>query len=117
MARLVPPARGGGRGGGVLALGLVSVLSFNAWSDRYPLAWVPGLATATVFDCLDQLTSNALLPLGGLGLALFGGWVMPRQALAEELRLGPSAVRVLLVALRYVVPVGIVAASLSSLAR
>jgi NSS family neurotransmitter:Na+ symporter len=99
------------------ALGLASVLSFNAWSGWYPLAWVPGLATATAFDCLDHLTSNGLLPLGGLGLALFGGWVMPRRVLVEELRLGPSVARVVVAALRYVVPVGIVAASLASLAR
>jgi neurotransmitter:Na+ symporter, NSS family len=70
-----------------------------------------------VFDCLDHLTSNALLRLGGVGLALFGGWVMPRRALAQELRLGPSATRAVVVALRYVVPAGIVAASLASLAR
>ena len=99
------------------ALGLASVLSFNAWSGWYPLAWVPGLATATAFDSLDHLTSNGLLPLGGLGLALFGGWVMPRRVLVEELRLGPSVARVVVAALRYVVPVGIVAASLASLAR
>jgi hypothetical protein len=42
---------------------------------------------------------------------------MPRRILAEELRLGPCAARVVLVALRYVVPAGIVAASLASLAR
>jgi NSS family neurotransmitter:Na+ symporter len=99
------------------ALGLASVLSFNAWSGWYPLAWVPGLATATAFDCLDRLTSNGVLPLGGLGLAIFGGWVMPRRVLVEELRLGRVGGLVILVALRYVVPVGIVAASLASLAR
>jgi len=99
------------------ALGLASVLSFNVWSGWYPLAWVPGLATATAFDCLDRLTSNAVLPLGGLGLAIFGGWVMPRRVLVEELRLGRAGGLVILVALRYVVPVGIVAASLASLAR
>ena len=99
------------------ALGLASVLSFNVWSGWYPLAWVPGLATATAFDCLDRLTSNAVLPLGGLGLAIFGGWVMPRRVLVEELRLGRVGGLVILVALRYVVPVGIVAASLASLAR
>jgi neurotransmitter:Na+ symporter, NSS family len=102
---------------GCWALGLASVLSFNAWAGWYPLARVPGLATATVFDCLDQAASNGLLPLGGLGLAFFGGWVMPRRVLVEELGLGAAAGGVVAVALRYVVPVGIVAASLASLAR
>ena len=99
------------------ALGLASVLSFNAWSGWHPLAWVPGLETATAFDCLDHVTSNVLLPLGGLGLAIFGGWVMPRHALVEELRLGETAGRAVMVALRYVAPIGIVAASVLSLTR
>ena len=93
------------------ALGLASVLSFNAWADWHPLAWLPGLATLTVFDSLDHLASNVLLPLGGLGLALFGGWVVPPRLLAAELRLGPAAGRAVVLLLRYVAPVGIIAAS------
>ncbi|HEY7653211.1 MAG TPA: sodium-dependent transporter [Methylomirabilota bacterium] len=92
-------------------LGLASVLSFNAWSSWYPLARIPGLATATVFECLDQVTSNVVLPLGGFGLAVFGGWVMGPSLLAEELRLGATAARVIGIVLRYVAPLGIAAAS------
>ncbi len=92
-------------------LGLASVLSFNAWSGWYPLARVPGLATASVFECLDQVTSNVVLPLGGFGLAVFGGWVMRPSLLAEELRLGATAARVIGIVLRYVAPLGIAAAS------
>lgn len=92
-------------------LGLASVLSFNAWADWHPLAWLPGLATLTVFDSLDHVASNVLLPLGGLGLALFGGWVVPPRVLAAELRLGPTAGRAIVLLLRYVAPVGIIAAS------
>jgi NSS family neurotransmitter:Na+ symporter len=93
------------------ALGLGSVLSFNVWGDWHPLAWLPGLATLTVFDSLDHVASNVLLPLGGLGLALFGGWVVPLRVLAAELRLGPTAGRAIVLLLRYVAPVGIIAAS------
>jgi NSS family neurotransmitter:Na+ symporter len=64
-----------------------------------------------VFDSLDHLASNVLLPLGGLGLALFGGWVVPPRLLAAELRLGPTAGRAIVLLLRYVAPVGIIAAS------
>ncbi|HSB40919.1 MAG TPA: sodium-dependent transporter [Methylomirabilota bacterium] len=94
------------------ALGIASVLSFNLWAGRRPLAWLPGLGTLGVFDSLDHLASNVLLPLGGLGLALFGGWVVPRRLLATELRLGPAAAGVIVVLLRYVAPLGIIAASL-----
>jgi NSS family neurotransmitter:Na+ symporter len=93
------------------ALGLASVLSFNGWAGWRPLAWLPGLATLTVFDSLDHVASNVLLPLGGLGLALFGGWVVPPGLLAAELGLGPAAARAIVLLLRYVAPVGIVAAS------
>ena len=93
------------------ALGLASVLSFNVWAGWHPLAWLPGLATLTVFGALDHVTSNVLLPVGGLGLALFGGWVMPARLLAAELRLGPGTARAIVLLLRYVAPAGIIAAS------
>lgn len=92
-------------------LGLASVLSFNVWAGWHPLAWLPGLGTFTVFDSLDHVASNVLLPLGGLGLALFGGWVVPPPVLAAELRLGPAAARAMVLLLRYVAPIGIIAAS------
>jgi NSS family neurotransmitter:Na+ symporter len=94
------------------ALGLASVLSFNLWATWRPLAWLPGLGALTVFDSLDHVASNVLLPLGGLGLALFGGWVVPPRVLAAELRLGRRAGRAIVFLLRYVAPVGIIAASL-----
>ncbi len=95
-------------------LGLASVLSFNRWAAWHPLAVVPGLAGATLFDLMDQLTSNALLPAGGLALALFGGWVVPARLLAEELRIGAGAIVVVRALLRYVAPLGIAAATFVS---
>jgi NSS family neurotransmitter:Na+ symporter len=93
-------------------LGLASVLSFNRWVGWHPLAALPGLSTLGVFDSLDHVASNVLLPLGGLGLAAFGGWVVPPRVLATELRLGRTAGRMIALLLRYVAPVGIVAASI-----
>ena len=97
------------------ALGLLSVLSFNVWADWFPLGSVPGFARASVFDLLDQLTSNMLLPAGSFALAVFGGWAIPTSLFAEELRLGPTAIAAIRALLRYVVPGGIAAASLASL--
>ena len=97
------------------ALGLLSVLSFNVWADWFPLGSVPGFARARVFDLLDQLTSNMLLPAGSFALAVFGGWAIPTSLFAEELRLGPTAIAAIRALLRYVVPGGIAAASLASL--
>jgi NSS family neurotransmitter:Na+ symporter len=92
-------------------LGLASVLSFNRWAAWYPLAAVPAFKSSTLFDLLDHLTSNMLLPLGGFGLAVFAGWVLPPSVLADELRLGHATTRLLRFLLRYIVPIAIAAAS------
>ncbi len=96
-------------------LGLASVLSFNRWAGWFPLASIPGLANATPFELVDRLTSNALLPAGGLALAVFAGWIVPQRLLTDELRLGPAAAAIIRVLLRYLAPVGIAAASIVSL--
>ena len=93
--------------------GLLSVLSFSRWAQWHPLAFL-GLPKATVFDLLDQLTSNVLLPLGGLALALFAGWVLAPGLLRQELQLGELSELCLRALLRYVVPVAIIAASVAA---
>lgn len=95
--------------------GLATVLSFNHWAEWHPLGFLPGLASATVFDLLDQLTSNLMLPLGGLALAVFTGWALPARLLGEELRAGPGATAVLRFLLRFVVPAGIAGTALAPL--
>jgi neurotransmitter:Na+ symporter, NSS family len=66
-------------------VGLGTVLSFNNWSTWYPLAAVPTFGSKSFFDALDHLTSNIMLPLGGIFLGLFVGWVMSKKAVLEEL--------------------------------
>lgn len=61
-------------------LGLGTVFSFNAWSDFK-------LFGNTFFNLLDHLTANLMLPLGGLGIAVFSGWVMHREDSEQELNL------------------------------
>lgn len=39
----------------------------------------------TMFDLFDFATSNVLLPVGGLGLSIFVGWVWGRKAFTEAL--------------------------------
>jgi hypothetical protein len=43
--------------------------------------------------------------------------LLPRRLLTEELRLSPASAAALVVALRYVVPAGVLAATLSWVAR
>ena len=44
----------------------------------------------TFFGMLDFLTSNIMMPLGGMLIALFAGWFMTRKSVADESRLQPS---------------------------
>jgi len=107
------PAATWGAAASTFVAGIATVLSFNLWANWHPLAGLGIVSSATVFDLVDQLTSNLLLPLGGLAIASFAGWAVPTRMLAEELRLGARAARALRFALRYVAPAGIVAATLS----
>ena len=93
--------------------GIATVLSFNQWSAWYPLARFEGFATATVYDLIDHLTSNVLLPVGGLGIAVFAAWVASERLLREELQLRQRGAVVLRFLLRYLVPAAILGATLA----
>ncbi len=95
--------------------GLATVLSFNRWEDVHLLGGVPRYADATIYDLLDDATSQLLLPLGGLALAVFVGWVLPDRVLGEELGLHGPALTGLRIMLRIVAPATILAAVVASL--
>ena len=95
-------------------VGLATVLSFNRWEHRRPLGAIDRFASHTVYDLIDEATSNLMLPLGGLALALFGGWLISERLIREELALGPWQLRLLRFALRFAVPVTIVATVVAS---
>ncbi|MEP7245123.1 MAG: sodium-dependent transporter [Gammaproteobacteria bacterium] len=87
-------------------LGFVTAFSFNRWSDVHPLAWFGIDSVRTPFDVIDYLTSNLMMPLGGLMVALIAGWALSRAAVREELGLGDGpAFRLWYLAIRYLVPV------------
>jgi NSS family neurotransmitter:Na+ symporter len=44
-----------------------------------------------MFENLDHLSSNIMLPLGGLFITVFAGWVMCKNSTAEELDIGTGA--------------------------
>ncbi len=60
--------------------GLGTVFSFNIWSDFK-------LFDRNLFELLDYLTANLMLPLGGFFMAVFAGWIMHKQHAQEELQL------------------------------
>ena len=75
-----------GTGAAAWLVGLGTVFSFNYWSELYPLEGIPTFATKTVFDLIDYLTANILMPLGGMLIAVFAGWYVAKDSLLEELQ-------------------------------
>jgi len=77
---------------GVLAwlLGIVTIMSFNSWAFEFSFA---GEAKSSgLFDVLDILTANIMLPLGGFAMAIFAGWYMSERSTADELNLGDGLI-------------------------
>ncbi|MGK0523145.1 MAG: NSS family neurotransmitter:Na+ symporter [Pseudomonadales bacterium] len=104
-ASRVKSAVGGGLA--VWFIGIGTVLSFNLWSDVHPLGFIGFFEGKTVFDLLDFLVSNVMMPLGGLAIALFAGWVIRREGLAEDIGLKSGAFKAFMVVLKFVTPAGI----------
>lgn len=95
---------------GLLAwsLGIVVALSFNLWRDVRPLAVIPLLADKGIFDLLDFLIANLMLPANAMLMAIFVAWVMSRQSVMTELGFGDTpAFRLWRIATRYIAPVAI----------
>jgi NSS family neurotransmitter:Na+ symporter len=97
--------------GGVAAwaLGLASLLSLNLWSQFQPL----GLGK-TIFDLLDYLTANIMMPLAGLLTAIFAGWILSRNISEQELQ-NAAGYRLWRFLIRYVAPVAVLAIALYNL--
>lgn len=64
-----------------------------------------------IFDFLDVLTANYLLPIGGFFTSLFVGWKMKTEDVYDELSNGGiiklKAFNLLIIILRWVAPIGI----------
>ncbi len=75
------------------------------------IGWIGGticIYSSDFFDFLDHLTANYILPLGGLLIALFVGWIMRREAVEAAVRIrNPIFFKLWMLVLRYVTPVGI----------
>ena len=74
-------------GGGAWLLGIPCALSFNAMAGFTLPSFVPLLGGFNFFDTLDYVSSNILLPYGGLIVALFAGWVMSSHQAKDELHI------------------------------
>jgi NSS family neurotransmitter:Na+ symporter len=96
-------------GGSAWLLGLATVFSFNIWSDVK-------MFDKTVFDLLDFLTTNIMLPMGGLLIAIFVGWKMSKTKMINEVGIEyPSLFNLWYFTVRFLAPAAIVAVLVNGL--
>ncbi len=86
---------------GTWFLGLGTVFSFNIWANVH-------FFERTIFQLLDYVTANLMLPIGGFCIAVFAGWIMKREHTESELQMPcKSSYNLWRVLIRYVAPASI----------
>lgn len=82
---------------------------FPFWQEWFGRSWL---------DSFDYVVSNWFLPLGGLAIAVFAGWVMPKTATREQFTEGTKLAGLYggwLFLVRYVAPLAIILVFLYSI--
>ena len=84
--------------------GAACAMSFGPWKDMTFL----GMG---VFDWFDFLTAKFIMPLGGLLITVFVGWYMDREMVESQLTnwgtLRIRSLRILMLLIRWVAPIGV----------
>lgn len=83
-------------------LGTLCALSFGTLSG-----WT--ICGMTIFNLFDYVSSNILLPVGGMIISIFVGWVLDRSVIRDELITPRSGVRpwmvtAVIICLRFIAP-------------
>lgn len=77
------------------------------------------LAKLDLFNIFDMVSSNFLMPLGGLAVCIFAGWQMKRSKVVEQLRHKANVpdwvFNYLMICIRYIAPVGIMSVFVAGL--
>ena len=85
----------------IAILGSISELGYNHLSAYQ-------LFDKDINAVMDYVSNQWLLPLGGLLIAVFAGWFVPRKLLMEELNMGQGlGFKVWYGLIRYLVPVAV----------
>lgn len=99
----------------VLVIGALTTLSFN------PNALLGGFRVfgMTIFDFFDHLSSNILMPIGGLLIAILAGYFLSKDVIRREMvEKNGVSIQVMTVyyfILRYITPILLIVVSLSAL--
>jgi NSS family neurotransmitter:Na+ symporter len=95
----------------IWAMGAVTALSFNEWSTVHPLSWFGITSTKSPFELLDYATSNILMPLGGVLVAVLAGWGLRAALVADEVHwpLDGAKLAIFRFLLRWLIPAVVIA--------
>ncbi|MEM9387448.1 MAG: sodium-dependent transporter [Pseudomonadota bacterium] len=88
-------------------VGLGTVYSFNRLAEFHPLGFLPVFADRNIFESLDYVVSNFMMPVGGVLVAILASWSLRREVSAQAFTGSTRAFQVWLVLTRYVAPVAI----------
>jgi NSS family neurotransmitter:Na+ symporter len=78
------------------AAGILCALSFNVFKGQIDF-----------FDLFDKISSSILMPLGGILIAMFMGWKVPKSEISRILNNNKIAVAYFMISTRFVAPVGV----------
>ncbi len=81
-------------------IGIGTLLSFNYLSSAT-------LFGMTFFDLLDSFTSKVMLPLGGLLMAIFVGFIVKKKIVTEELEMSQTLFNFWRFIIRFIAPVAV----------
>ena len=90
-------------------IGIGTIISFNVGSDIK----IFGL---NIFDFLDYLTSNILLPMGGILITIYVSWLLSKEKVDSELKIKSRILRVLwYLSARVIAPIAVIFVMLNAI--
>jgi NSS family neurotransmitter:Na+ symporter len=87
-------------------------MSFSSWAFEF--TFINETKSNGLFDIFDILTANIMLPLGGLAMAIFAGWVMKRESTADEFGGDDTSYKIWRFVVRYITPLCVIAVFLKA---
>lgn len=88
-------------GGLAWFMGIGSALSTNIWSDLFILPEM------TIFDSMDYISNNIMLPVGGMLIALFAGWIVDQKVCEDQLQMPHGQFKIWQTLVRFVAPAAV----------
>ncbi len=88
-------------GGLAWVVGLGSAFSTNIWAD------VHIVGDMTFFDTMDYVSNNIILPIGGVLIAVFAGWILDKKIAEEQMSLDMAFYPAWRILTRYVAPLAV----------